>query len=196
MCGKVFWGLANLSLIMVTVLVTGCASGLVSQDSMTSELAFGYIHVETRGPHPRAFPTRLRFFSLTNEETGERFRIDVRSESGVFFMRLPSGQYSIDRVQFNAGPFMSESHVRLKFHVPEKKLAYLGTWRFEVETPRTVRLVRIRILEGDAAFSKKFSADFGSEQTPIETTLPEPDTFESRVFSVDPQPKVKYFRRR
>lgn len=198
MSRKVFWGLANLSLIMVTMIVMGCASGLsdVSQDSTTSELAFGYIHVETMGPHPRAFPTRLRFFSLTNEETGERFRIDVNSESGVFSMRLPAGRYVVDRVQFSEGPFRVESHVQLTFRVPKKKIAYLGSWQFEVETPRTVRLVRIRILEGDEEFSKKFSANLGSERTPIETTLPEPDTFEVRVFSVDPQPKVKYFRRR
>ncbi len=194
MSRKVLLGFAILSLI----LVAGCTSRISdgSQDSTTNELAFGYVRVEAKGPNPRAFPTRLRFFFLTNEETGERLRVDVNSESGVFSMRLPAGPYSIDRVQFNAGPFQVESHVQLTFQVPKKKLAYLGVWQFEVETPRTVRLVRIRILEGDAEFSKKFSTDLGSERAPIETMLPKPDTFETRVFAVDPQPKVKYFRRR
>ncbi len=118
---KVLLGVAILSLVVVT----GCASGLsdTSPDSMTSELAFGYVRVETKGPHPRAFPTKLRFFPLTNQETGARFRVDVNSKSGVFSMRLPAGPYSIDRVQFNAGPFQVESHVQLTFQVPKKKLA-------------------------------------------------------------------------
>ena len=192
MGGKIF--LASLSL----VLGTGCVSGVpnTSPDSTTHELAFGYVQVETKGRYPRIFPTKLRFFLLTNAETGARSRVKVNSESGVFSVRLPAGRYAVDRVQFNEGPFRAESHVQLKFHVPEKKQAYLGSWQFEVDTPRTIRLVRVRILEGEAEFSKKFSAELGAERTPIETILPKPDTFEARVFSVDPQPNAKYFRRR
>ena len=189
---KIF--LASLSLVMVT----GCVSGLqeTSSDSTTHELAFGYVQVETKGPNPRIFPAKLRFFLLTNEETGARSRVNVNSESGVFSVRLPAGRYAVDRVQFSEGPFRAESHVQLKFHVPEKKLAYLGSWQFEVETPRTVRLVRVRILEGEAEFSKKFSAELGLERTPIETVLPKPETLETRAFYVDPTPNAKYFRRR
>ncbi len=185
---------ASLSLVFVT----GCVSGIpeTAVDSATHELAFGYVQVETKGPHPRIYPAKLRFFFLTNEETGERFRVNVDTESGVFSVRLPVGLYVVDRVQFSEGPFRVESHVQLTFRVSEKKLAYLGSWQIELETPRTIRHVRIRILEGEAEFSKKFSKRFGLERTPIATVLPKPETFETRGFMVDGQPNARYFRRR
>ncbi len=192
MGGKIF--LASLSLIMVP----GCVSGLqeTSPDSTTHELAFGYVQVETKGPNPRSFPAKLRFFLLTNEETGARSRVNVDTESGVFSVSLPAGRYVVDRLQFSEGPFRVESHVQLTFDVPEKKMAYLGAWQIELETPRTIRLVRIRVLEGEAEFSKKFSAELGLDRTPIATVLPKPETFETRGFMVDGQPNARYFRRR
>lgn len=194
MGGKFFSGVVSFFLVVMT----GCVSVPqdTSSDSTAHELAFGYVRVETKGPHPRGFPAQLRFFFLTNEETGARSRVNVNSGSGVFSVRLPAGRYAVDRLQFSEGPFRVESHVRLTFRVPEKKLAYLGSWHIELETPRTVRLVRIRILEGEAAFSKKFSAELGLDRTPIATVLPKPDTFETRGFMVDGQPNARYFRRR
>ena len=192
MGGKLFWAMFSL------VLVTGCVSApqQIPPDSTTHELAFGYVQVETKGPHPRIFPAKLRFFLLKNEETGDRSRVNVDTESGVFSVRLPAGKYVVDRVQFSEGPFRVESHVQLAFHVPEKKLAYLGSWHIELETPRTIRGVRIRILEGEAEFSKKFSMELGLARTPIATVLPRPETFETRGFMVDGQPNARYFRRR
>ncbi len=189
---KIF--LANLAL----VLVAGCVSVPqgTSPDSTTHELAFGYIQVETDGRYPRNYPAKLRFFLLTNQETGVRSRVNVDAESGVFSIRLPAGRYVVDRLQFSEGPFRVESHVQLAFRVPEKKLAYLGSWQIELETPRTIRHVRIRILEGEAEFSKKFSAVLGSKRTLIATVLPKPETFETRGFMVDGQPNARYFRRR
>ena len=192
MGGRIFW--AGLSLVVLT----GCVFVVpeTAPDSPTHELAFGYVQVETKGPYPRMYPARLRFFFLTNEETGTRSRVNVNTESGVFSARLPAGRYIVDRLQFSEGPFRVESHVQLTFHVPEKKLTYLGSWQIELETPRTVRRVRIRILEGDVEFSKKFSAELGLDRTPIATVLPKPETFETRGFPVDGQPNAKYFRRR
>lgn len=189
---KIF--LASLFLVMAS----GCVSvpQETSPESMTDELAFGYVRVETKGPYPRMLPAKLRFFLLTNQETGVRSRVNVDAESGVFSVRLPAGRYVVDRVQFSEGPFRVESHVQLTFQVPEKKLAYLGSWQIELETPRTIRGVKIRILEGEADFSKKFSAELGLEAMPIATVLPEPETFETRGFMVDGQPNARYFRRR
>ncbi|MCY3954588.1 MAG: hypothetical protein OXF47_01175 [Nitrospira sp.] len=192
MGGKVF--VASLSL----VLATGCVSAPqeISPDSAPHELAFGYVRVETKGPNPRIYPAKVRFFFLTNQETGARSRVNVNTESGVFSARLRPGRYVVDRVQFSEGPFRVESHVELRFDVSEKKLAYLGSWHIELETPRTVRGVKIRILEGEADFSKRFSAELGLERTPIVTVLPKPETFETRGFMVDGQPNARYFRRR
>ena len=186
--------LASLSL----VLVTGCVSAPqeTPPDSAPHELAFGYVRVEIKGPNPRIYPAKLRFFFLTNQETGARSRVNVNTESGVFSVRLPAGRYVVDRLQFSEGPFRVESHVQLAFHVLEKKLAYLGSWQIELETPRTIRGVKIRIIEGEADFSKKFSAELGLQRTPIATVLPKPETFETRGFMVDGQPNARYFRRR
>ena len=191
---KLFLGFATLSLVFVT----GCVSvpQEISPDSAPHELAFGYVRVETKGPNPRIYPAKVRFFFLTNQETGARSRVNVNTESGVFSARLHPGQYVVDRLQFSEGPFRVESHVQLTFDVPEKKLAYLGSWHIELETPRTVRGVKIRILEGEADFSKEFSAELGLERTPIATVLPKPETFETRGFMVDGQPNARYFRRR
>lgn len=190
---------AKLFLISLSlILLMGCVSAVqeTSPDSTAHEMAFGSVQVETKGPHPRIYPAKLRFFLLTNEETGARSRVNVDAESGVFSARLPAGRYVVDRLQFSEGPFRVESHVQLAFHVPEKKPAYLGSWQIELETPRTIRHVRIRILEEEAEFSKKFSAVLGSDRTPIETVLPKPETFETRGFMVDGQPNARYFRRR
>lgn len=186
--------LASLFLAMIA----GCVSVSPETlpDAATHELAFGYVRVETKGPQPRMYPARLRFFFLTNEETGARSRVNVNTESGVFSVRLRPGRYVVDRVQFSEGPFRVESHVELTFHVPEKKLAYLGSWHIELETPRTIRGVKFRILEGEADFAKKFSTELGLEQTPIVTVLPKPETVETRGFMVDGQPNARYFRRR
>ena len=193
-------GMMRRMFLMVLSLVggMGCVSGVpeTATDATTHELAFGYVQVETKGRYPRNFPAKLRFFFVSNEETGARIRVNVNSQSGVFSIRLPTGRYVVDRLQFSEGPFRVESHVQLAFRVPEKKLAYLGSWQIELETPRTIRHVRIRILEGEAEFSKKFAAVLGSDRAPIETVLPKPETFETRGFMVDGQPNARYFRRR
>ena len=187
---RIYW--ASVAFVMAT----GCVSAVSSPDATIHELAFGYIQVETKGPHPRIYPAKLRFFFLTNEETGARSRVDVNAESGVFSVRLPAGRYVVDRLQFSEGPFRVESHVELRFDVPEKKLAYLGSWHIELETPRTIRGVKIHILEGEADFSKKFTSELGLKRAPIATVLPQPETFETRGFMVDGQPNARYFRRR
>ena len=192
MGGRLFLAISSL------VLATGCVSAPqeIPLDSAPHELAFGDVRVEIKGPNPRIYPARLRFFFLTNQETGVRSRVNVNPESGVFSARLPAGRYVVDRLQFSEGPFRVESHVQLTFHVPEKKLIHLGSWHIELETPRTIRGVKIRILEGEADLSKKFSDKLGLERTPIVTVLPKPETFETRGFMVDGQPNARYFRRR
>lgn len=121
--------------------------------------------------------------------------MEIHSDSDVFSLRLPAGAYSIDRVQFNEGPFMAESHMHSTFRVSPKQATYLGVWQFEVETPRTVRLVRIHLVEGEPEFPHEISTKLFSEPIQIETILPKPQIIETRVFSVAPYPKVKYFYR-
>lgn len=183
--------------VCIPLVLLGCtvARPGVSKSSSEQVLVFGYAHVVTHGQNPRRFPTHLRFISMRNMDTGERHRVDIQSDSDLFSLHLTPGHYSVDRVQFNEGPFMAESHVQFEFQVSHRRAIYIGLWKFEVETPRTVRLVRIHVVEGDPAFSQKFPVGSVSERTPIEVELPQPNFLEARVFSVAPNPKVKYFYR-
>ncbi len=188
-----FW-YASVCLPLVLYGCTATQRG-VSESSSEHAFVFGYVHVVTDGPNPRRFPTHLRFVSLSNMDSGEKYRIDIHSNADLFSHHLPIGHYSVDRVQFNEGPFMAESHVHIEFQVPHRKATYIGIWKFEVETPRTVRLVRIHVVEGDPAISQKFPLGPVSKRTPIETILPQPNFIEVRVFPVAPNPKIKYFYR-
>ncbi len=175
----------------------GCMGSVFdsSQHTETKSLAFGVIDVQSDGANPRGYPTKVRFFLLTNLETHETFRIDVDSDSQVFSWRLSPGNYSVDRIQFHEGPFMAESHVRFEFSILPEKAVWLGVWTFQVQTPRTIRLVRAKFLEGKPELPRKILAQLVSESTSLGTVLPNPDSFETRVFSVAPIPKVRYFNR-
>jgi len=176
----------------------GCSS--LPADSATSspahEWVFGSIHVKTIGINPRGYTTQVRFIALTNTQTHERYRMQVNSELDVIFLKLPAGEYSVDRVQFNEGPFLGEAHVDFHFHVSPGKTTYLGDWQFELETPRTIRQVRVYLSKGNPTVIKKVSDIMASKQPPIETVVPKPDSFVARVYSVAPYPKIKYFYRR
>ena len=160
------------------------------------EWVFGSIQVKTIGINPRGYATQVRFIALTNTQTHERYRMQVNSDSDVIFLKLPVGEYSVDRVQFNEGPFLGEAHVHFNFHVSPDKTTYLGNWQFELETPRTIRQVQIYLSEGDPTVLKKVADRMVPEQSPIETVVPKPDRFVARVYSVAPYPKIKYFYRR
>lgn len=188
----------RLTSFCMVFLISGCTtipSGS-SQDSAKKELTFGYVQVETNGVNPRGYSTNVRFISLTNTETGERFRMNINSDSDVFSLRLAHGNYSVDRVQFNEGPFLAESHVKFEFHVSPGKATYLGVWQFKVDAPRTVRQVHINLEEGDPEISRKFSENLVLEQVPIDTVVPQPNSLVARVYSVAPNPKFRYFYRR
>ena len=160
------------------------------------EWVFGSIQVKTTGINPRGYATQVRFIALTNTQTHERYRMQVNSEFDVIFLKLPVGEYSVDRVQFNEGPFLGEAHIHFHFHVSPGKTTYLGNWQFELETPRTIRQVRIYLSEGDPTVIKEVADIMALEQPPIETVVPKPDSFVARVYSVAPYPKIKYFYRR
>ena len=191
-------------IVTLTAAISFLASGLgcssLPADSAKSppahEWVFGSIHVKTIGINPRGYRTQVRFIALTNTQTHERYRMQVNSELDVLFLKLPVGEYSVDRVQFNEGPFLGEAHIDFRFHVSPGKTTYLGNWQFELETPRTIRQVHISLSEGDPTVIKKVADIMASEQPPIETVVPKPDSFVARVYSVAPYPKIKYFYRR
>lgn len=184
-------------LLMMVAANHGCTTltTVSSHNTRLTALAFGYMEVQAIGSNPRGSPTNVRLVFLRNIDTQERFRLEIYAHSKVFFVKLPPGSYQVDRIQFNEGPFMMESSPHVQFHVSAEHISYLGVWKFTVETPRTVRLLYTDIIEGTKKFHKTMSSDLERNPLPIKKVLPLLEKTESRLFSVKPQPRIRYFNR-
>ncbi len=159
--------------------------------------AFGVIKVRATGTYSRGFPTQLRFFHLLNLDTDDRMRIDVKSASKALVLTLVPGKYEVIRVQLTEGPFTMESHVNWQFEVQPNGLTYLGTWEFEVESPRTQRKVRVEISSEPSTRDRILEVNQKLRDEPLVASLPHPLKHESQLFGVAPvQGGSKYFRRR
>jgi hypothetical protein len=157
--------------------------------------AFGLIKVRTTGSYSRGYQTQLRFFHLLNLGTGERLRVDVQSASKTFFLTLAPGDYEVVRVQFNEGPMMMESHVSLQFQVHPNGTTYLGTWQFDVDTPRTQRMLRTEIVHEQPNWEEVSMMPRATNRKTMEISLPDSGNEEIRLFTVAPYPKISYYYR-
>ena len=180
------------------VLMTAC--GGVAQKDWPSKkgeepTVFGLIKVRTTGSYSRGYHTQLRFFHLLNLGTGERIRVDVQSAAKAFILSLAPGDYEVIRVQFNEGPMMMESHVSLQFQVHPNRTTYLGTWQFDVDTPRTQRMLRTEIIHEEPNWGEIRMMDPALNRKPMEVFLPKLGSKEIRLFTVAPYPKISYYYR-
>ncbi len=157
---------------------------------------FGLIELQTSGPNPRSFPTHLRFFDVVNTATHERTRVKVGKDKGAFNMTLVPGHYEVVRIQINEGPFMAESHVSRKFHINPDVVTYLGKWEFEVDTPRTQRMVKIKISDDRSDWDVIVEKEPKLKDKTVVNSIPDPLEGETRLYAVAPNPKLKYFYRR
>jgi len=157
--------------------------------------AFGLIKVRTTGSYSRGYPTQLRFFHLLNLGTGERLRVDVQSATKAFILTLAPGDYEVIRVQFNEGPMMMESHISLQFQVRPNGTTYLGTWQFDVDTPRTQRMLRTEIFHEQTNWEEIPMMHRAPNPKTMEVFLPKLESEEIRLFIVAPYPKISYYYR-
>ncbi|MDH5427201.1 MAG: hypothetical protein OEZ57_09410 [Nitrospirota bacterium] len=157
--------------------------------------AFGLIKVRTTGSYSRGYQTQLRFFHLLNLGTGERFRVGVQSAAKVFILDLAPGDYEVIRVQFNEGPMMMESHISLQFQVRPNKTTYLGIWQFDVDSPRTQRMLRAEIFDKQPNWEEIPMMHRVPNQNSMEVFLPKLESEEIRLFTVAPYPKISYYYR-
>lgn len=157
--------------------------------------AFGLIKVRTTGSYSRGYQTQLRFFHLLNRGTGERLRVDVQSAAIAFFLILAPGDYEVVRVQFNEGPMMMEAHVSLQFQVRPNGTTYLGTWHFDVDTPRTQRMLRTEIFYEEPNWGEILMMHRAFNRTTMEVFLPKLGSEEIRLYTVAPYPKISYYYR-
>lgn len=155
------------------------------------------VEMDQRG---RRYPPSVRFLELVRPGTGERYRIDVRSADTMFVLTLPPGEYRLNRIQINEGPFLSMAEVSATFTVESGQIAYVGTWRFGIDGPRYERMVLLSLIEDDAAKAdaerealKRYPA---LASYPVESRMPVPSVSESRLHEVMPYPNYpRYFRR-
>jgi len=185
-------------LVTCVVLMTACV-GVAQKDWQSKKeeesKVFGLIKVRTTGSYSRGYQTQLRFFHLLNLGTGERLRVDVQSAAKAFFLNLAPGDYEVIRVQFNEGPMMMESHVSLQFQVHPNGTTYLGLWQFDVDTPRTQRMLRTEIVHEQPNWEEVPMMHRAPNRKAMEVFLPKLGSEEIRLFTVAPYPKISYYYR-
>jgi len=179
--------------------VTGCASSVPSRPAdiqVQRPLAFGRALAVLTSSSTRWYAPEVRFFELMNSTTGERIRVDIASPDELFVLSLPAGDYQLTRVQINEGPFLAMADVTATFRVNPDSVAYLGTWRFMVDSPRTHRMVVLAIAaEEDGARRQLFAHYPALTGRPLTVELPSPAMAEARLYEVMPYPRYRWFRR-
>lgn len=180
------------------VLLTACA-GVDKKDLMEDKgaetTAFGLIKVQVSGPTSRGFPTHLRFFHVVNLNTQERIRVDVKSAAKPFVLNLAPGDYEIVRVQFNEGPMRTESHVSLQFQIQPNRTTYLGTWQFDVDTPRTQRMLRMDFVDEQPNREEISMMHPSHKGETMVVSLPESQNDKVRLYIIPPYPKISFYWR-
>jgi hypothetical protein len=190
----------------VIVLVVGFSAcvtrvpGLPESDEVSGPLVVGRTVTVLTGERGRMYEPKLRFFEVENQDTNQRFNVDVDAQDHYFALSFPPGKYRINRVQISEGPFMSMADLSSTFSVGTERLTYVGTWRIGVGSTGYGRMVRVSmVLTPEEAVQTR---DFLRDQYPeIEAqsmvdTLPQPSQVETRLYEVMPYPRYpRYFRR-
>ena len=182
--------------------LVACATELppvIDISPTTGPVVVGRIVAVLTGETSRWYAPEIRMIELENQETTERFHLEIEAEDRYFACALPPGPYQLTRVQINEGPFLSMASLDITFSVGESAVTYLGTWRFGIRPTgygRTV-VVSMVIEEGEMGHAREFlhkQVPTLSEQ-PTVSMLPQPSQLEARLYEVMPYPRVKYLRR-
>lgn len=160
----------------------------------------GKIVTVITGENTRIYQPDVRMFELINQESGERFSVELESGPGTFSLSLPHGNYQVSRVQISEGPFMSMAELSVKFLVEQDVVTYVGTWRFGVDSPKYGRMVALSIVDDkkidevvDPLVKERYTAQASQ---PRKTVIPTPSHSETRLYEVKPYPSdLPYFRR-
>lgn len=181
----------------------GCVTNvppLVDQAQIPDNVMVGRILAVITGERGRRFAPEVRFVEVEDRRTQERFNIEIKSNDRQFAIALPAGEYLLNRVQINEGPFLSMADLAVTFSVGKGPVTYVGTWRFGVDSPRYGRMVAVSIVFGQE--EKAGTLDFLNKQypalarQPVEEMAPQPSTATARLFEVMSYPRVeRYFRR-
>lgn len=183
--------------------LTGCTTELpatVDSTEAGTTLVVGRVTTVLTGERKRIYEPVLRTFELENQETHERFRVNVGSDDEQFALSLPPGKYELSRIQISEGPFMSMAQLSASFALEQGAVTYLGTWRFGVDSPRYGRMVILSMVmdEEDRNRAKQIiKQKYPIHEThSVMTVLPDPTESEARLYEVMPYPRYpRYFQR-
>jgi hypothetical protein len=195
------WCWQSLGAIFMTL--PGCATELpvtVAEANVSGTLVVGRAVTTINGQSQRVYRPELRSFEVINTESEESYKIYVKSEDEYFSLSLPPGRYTINRVQISEGPFLSMAQLTGSFVLEPEVVAFLGTWRFGVDSPKYGRQVMISIIhdEQDHQRAQQFVKDSYPtfDARPLVILIPEPAHEQARLFEVMPYPNyARYFRR-
>ncbi len=190
-------------LVTVVVGLWGCVTqlpALIDPQDVTEGLVIGRVVTVLTGDRSRRFSPAVRFVEVEDQASHKRFQIAIDSPDRHFAAHLPSGQYRLTRVQITEGPFMSMADIAMTFPVDATVITYVGTWRFEIESPRYGRMIVVSVVADQAGTVQ--AQDFLDGRYPIfkgssmAETLPQPTEIEARLYEVMPYPRYpRYFRR-
>ena len=189
--------------VALALLVTGCATELpVSPESpvVKTPVVFGRTIAVLTGETSRLYKPQVRFFEVMNQQTLQRYSIEVQSDDKMFILQLPAGEYALTRVQISEGPFMSMAELASTFQVGSKPVTYVGTWRFGIDSPRYQRMMVISAVrdqqEQAQAQRTLFERYPALDGQMVVAVLPTPTEVETRLYEVMPYPRYPtYFRR-
>lgn len=187
----------------LVLILNGCVTELpatVESVDGSATLVVGRVTTVLTGERKRIYEPVLRTFELENQQTHERYRVDVQSDDERFTLSLPPGKYVLNRIQVSEGPFMSMAQLSTSFALEQGAITYLGTWRFGVDSPRYGRMVVLSMVadEKDRDQAEKIIKEKypSHEIHPIVTVVPDPAESEARLYEVLPYPRYpRYFQR-
>ncbi len=191
-----------LSLALVLVLSAwqlGCATRVAPAAGSlepSDSVAFGRIEVGLTGPTTRIYPPMVRFFELTNRDSGKRFRVDVQAVDSELFLKLPPGTYELNRLMINEGAFQSLANPGPTFSIEPQRANYVGTWRVGVGSPNFNRQISVTIANELPAASEALLSRYPRLSSPsIISQLPTPTESVTRLYETEPYPLIWWFRR-
>lgn len=194
------WAVAGaLCFLSLPGCVTEAQTVLPETESRNILLVVRMVAVIT-GDRARRFEPEVRQVEMIHGATGERFNVTVQGKDEVVAVFLPPGQYSINRVQINEGPFLSMAQLSSSLAVELSPVVFGGTWRFGVDSPRYGRMVLLSMVFEDEArerAERKIREEYPTlASEPMTAVLPYPAEGETRLYEVMPYPRYpRYFRR-
>lgn len=194
------WAVAGaLCVLSLPGCVTEAQTVLPETESRNILLVVRMVAVIT-GDRARRFEPEVRQVEMIHGATGERFNVTVEGKDEVVAVFLPPGQYSINRVQINEGPFLSMAQLSSSLAVEVSPVVFGGTWRFGVDSSRYGRMVLLSMVFEDEArerAERKIREEYPTlASEPMTAVLPYPAEGETRLYEVMPYPRYpRYFRR-